>query len=357
MPTYNIAPIQPADYAAAAALWNAVAQAGETLYRPIQAGSFPFAPEGGHAFTAKAGGQLIGWIHGAVKTHYLPGETFENTPAYLTVVLVDAPYRKQGVGHALLTALKDAFRADGKKTLLCSGDNPVHLPWLVPGTPGHDHNNAPGVDEGCAGYPFLLHNGFQDDFHEIAMYLALKDYVWPDAVTRMQAELAAQGIRTGLYNLSLGDAFDGMCDRVGSEYWRNVLRTELAAWRENRPNSDPDLWPDSVRPDGPRPLLTATKDGCIVGFTGPVACQQSGRGWFTGICTDPLYAGKGIASVLFNLLMQAFLAQGATFSTLFTGRDNPAQRVYQRAGFSVVARFAVVSAPLDGEHRYQHTYF
>jgi len=357
MAGFTIAPMAPADQAAAAALWNEIAQAGETMYCPIDAQRFPFIGQGMRAFVAKAEGHLVGWIHGAVKNRYLSGETAENTPAYLTAVLVHRKYRRQGIGSALLNALKDAFKADGKKVLVCSGDNPVHLPWFVPNTPGHDHNNAPGVDEACAGYPFLQHNGFQDDFHEIAMYLALKDYRWQDAITKMQQELLAQGIRTGKYALSLGDAYHEMCDRVGSEYWRNALGSELAAWRENRPNSDPEFWPDGVKPAGPRTLLTATINGNIVGFTGPVDRQKSGRGWFTGICTDPLYAGKGIASVLFNLLMQAFIEQGASFCTLFTGRDNPAQRVYLRAGLEIVAHFAVMSIPLEGTQRYVHTYF
>ncbi len=355
--TVTVVPLVPADYAAAAALWNAVAAAGETLYRPIDADRFPFAGEGTRAFAAKAEGRLIGWIHAAVKQTFLRGETAENTPAYLTTVLVEKPYRRQGVGRALLGALEDALRADGKKTLVCSGDNPVHLAWFVPGTPGHDHNNAPGVEESGAGYAFLMHEGFHDDFHEIAMYLALKDYRWPEALTRKQEELLGQGIRTGRYDPSLGDEFDGMCDRVGSEYWRSVLRSELAAWRENRPNDNPEFWPDGVTPSGPRTLLTATVDGHIVGFTGPVDKQKSGRGWFTGICTDPLYSGRGIASVLFNLLMKEFIAEGADFCTLFTGRDNPAQKVYLRAGLRIAARFAVMSVTLEGAQRYEHTYF
>lgn len=353
----TVVPLVPADYPSAEALWNQIAADGETLYSPLAAGTFPFAGEGMHAFAAKRDGRLIGWIHGTAKQTFLPGENAGNTPAYLTTVLVQKDYRRQGVGRALLTALMDVYRAEGKKTLVCSGDNPVHLSWLIPGTPGHDHNNAPGVEEGGLGFAFLSHLGFGCDFHEIAMYMALKDYHRPESITQKQEALLAQGIRTGRYNLSLGTEFDEMCDRVGSEYWRSVLRSELAAWQENRPNDDPQFWPDGIRPEGPRTLLTATVNGHIVGFTGPVARQKSGRGWFTGICTDPQYSGKGIASVLFHLLLEAFIAQGADFCTLFTGRDNPAQRIYLRAGLRIVARFAVMSTPLAGSQRYEHTYF
>jgi ribosomal protein S18 acetylase RimI-like enzyme len=74
--------------------------------------------------------------------------------------------------------------------------------------------------------------------------------------------------------------------------------------------------------------------------------QPSGRGWFTGICTDPLYERRGIATVLFNLLMQAFIAEGAAFSTLFTGDDNHAQKVYRRAGMRVARRFVIMEKTL-----------
>ena len=59
-----------------------------------------------------------------------------------------------------------------------------------------------------------------------------------------------------------------------------------------------------------------------------------------------MYERRGIASVLFNLLMQEFIAEGAAFSTLFTGEENHAQRIYLRAGFRVVRRFSVMEKGL-----------
>jgi ribosomal protein S18 acetylase RimI-like enzyme len=103
---------------------------------------------------------------------------------------------------------------------------------------------------------------------------------------------------------------------------------------------------DETHAENPRPILVATCDRHIVGFTGPVDKQKSGRGWFTGICTDPKFERRGIATVLFNLLMQEFIAEGATFSTLFTGNDNHAQRVYLRAGFRIARRFVIMERAL-----------
>ena len=355
----TIRALRPEDAGAALKLMRDCCQAGEVLYKPLEEADFRsrFFGEERWGFAAEAEGRLIGWAQAAGKTRFLDGETRENTPLYLTMVLVEKDCRGQGVGKALLEAVRQAGAAAGKKMLVVSGDNPVHLTWLIPGAGGHDHNNAPGVNEDTPGYGYLAHLGFHDDYHEISMYLNLKDYRWDPALDTRIAALEAEGIRVGRWTPEAGQEFDGMCDRVGSEYWRNVLRQELAAWRENRPNSDPECWPDGVMPSGPRPLLTATKDGHIIGFTGPVDLQKSGRGWFTGICTDPAWGGRGIATVLFNLLMREFVAEGASFCSLFTGVSNHAQKIYLRAGLHVAARWAVMSKPLENDARYDHRYF
>ena len=61
---------------------------------------------------------------------------------------------------------------------------------------------------------------------------------------------------------------------------------------------------------------------------------------------DDVSFGVAPASMLFNLLMQEFVAEGAAFSTLFTGDSNHAQRIYKRAGFDVVRRFALMGKSL-----------
>ena len=357
---WTISPLTPADTQEALALLKTLSDNGEVLYKPLEEADFlgRFFGEKRWGFTARnEEGRLGGFIHAAAKTSFLPGETEENTPLYLTLLLVDAQYRRQGIGEALLAAVKALGEDIGKTSLVVSGDNPVHLAWLIPGANGHDHNNAPGVDENGMGYKFLMDRGFKDDFHEISMYLDLSNYVWDKKLDDMIEKLAAEGIRVGRWEIGLGEDYNGMCDRVGSEYWRNVLKCEIAAWHKGQPNEDPELWPDGVKPAGPRPLLTATAGDQIIGFTGPVDLQKSGRGWFTGICADPNYGGKGIGSILFNLLMREFVDEGAKFCSLFTGLDNHAQKIYARAGLRVVAHFSVLSCPLGGSAGYEKRYF
>lgn len=340
------------DLPAVVTLWNDAASAGEVVYRPIDEAYFMRKFEGDpnwdpkYCLVAEQDGRAVGFIHGLAKKVFLPKETHETSPGFVTVMFVDRACRRNGIGTALLNALLDAFRQNGKKTAACSDQNPLNIDWIIPGTPGHDHNNAPGVDMESAGYPFFLSQGFVERDREVAMYLNLSDYRWTTDITAIRNRLAREGIFTGRYDPSLDYDYDGMCDRIPSEYWRSSIRTEIEAWKTGKPTTDIRFLPNGKVPDGPRPMLVATHEKKIAGFTGPVDRQDSGRGFFTGICTDPLYERRGIATVLFNLLMREFLDEGATFSTLFTGDTNHAQKLYLRTGFRLVRRFAQLSKPL-----------
>lgn len=332
-------------------IWNACVDAGEVLYYPLSEEYFyrKFIEGPGcepdHLLVAECGNQVVGFLQGVA-----PGTFPASRPgcAYLTVLLVAASHRGRGIGRALLNAFQERMAGRGAEMLYISSLNPVNLDWIIPGTPGHDHNNMPGADADCAGYPFLERCGFSVRYQEVAMYMDLSAWTFSPEAAEARERLRREGIETGPYDASLDCGFDRMCDSVGSDYWRDVLRTEIAAWKEGKPNADPRMWADGIPPAGPRTLLTAIHNGQIVGFTGPVDLQRSGRGWFTGICTDPSYGRRGIATVLFNLLMEAFVREGASFSSLFTGLDNHARKVYERAGMRSVRQFNLMSMSLSG---------
>ncbi len=333
------------DYPGMAALWNLCVDRGEVLYArvtPEKLRELFMRGEGrreAFCLVCAEGGEVLGLIQG------VPPMSFQLARpgyAYLTTLLVDPRYRGRGVGTSLLQRLTDAARGEGGEHLMISSLNPVQITWTIPGTPGHDHNNMPGLDTDCAGAGFFRRRGFEERHREVSMYLDLSGYVFPEKVEEIRKRLRAEGIEAGVHDPTVPCEFDEMCTRVDSDYWRSVLRTELEAWKRHEPNRDERFWPDGRRPKGPRTLLTAVKDGHMVGFTGPVDMQESGRGWFTGICTDPLYERRGIATVLFNLLMRAFVEEGARFSSLFTGVENHAQKIYRTAGFEPRRCFAIM---------------
>lgn len=322
----EIRAFRPEDLAGIVSLWNGCATRQEVLYRPLTPAYFKekfLDQPGTEIFVADEAGAVIGFLTGCKKTEFLPGQTEENTPAYLSAFMVAPEYRNRGVGSALLDAFERYYAAMGKAAIAVTSTCPINLDWVIPGTPGHEHNNMPGMDEACMGFDFLKKRGYAVAVREVAMYLNLAEYEKKPEIEARRAKLAEEGVIAGLYDVTQQAEYDGMCDRVGSEYWRQVLREEIA--KEN-----------------PRPILAAVTGGHIVGFTGPVDRQENGRGWFTGICTDPLYERRGIAGVLFNDLMGEFIKVGAAYSTLFTGTENHAQRLYLKTGFRPARYFAIM---------------
>lgn len=333
-------------------IWNQSVQEGEVVYYPIDQAYFEkkFLSDPNYdesfSFVATDENKVVGFISGIEKKVFLTGQNNENTPGYITCLFVEKGHRGKGVGKALVAVLSKAFKDTGKKVISVSSGNPINLDWCIPGTPGHDHNNSPGMDEGCAGYTFLQHLGFDALHHEVAMYLNLADYHDRPEIAQKKQQLKKEDIFIGRYDPSLNYEYDGMFDRLKSEYWRTALKTEIECHKQNKPCTDIRFIPNGKIPAGPRPILAGMHDGHIVAFTGPVDIQQSGRGWFSGICTDPNYGGRGIAAVLFDELMQEFIKIGAQFSTLFTGVENHAQKIYLNAGFKVVRTFAVMEKDL-----------
>ena len=71
-----------------------------------------------------------------------------------------------------------------------------------------------------------------------------------------------------------------------------------------------------------------------------------GRGYFAGIAVGPQWRGHGLGKLRFYRLLQAEQAAGARYMTLFTGVDNPAGRMYRKAGFRDVRTFAAMEKEL-----------
>ncbi len=144
-----IRPFRQEDENGVLAVWNACVDAGDVLYYPLTKEYFErkFLKNDGceaeNLLIAEMDGQIAGFIHGVA-----PGTFALARPgcAYLTCVMTAPAYRGRGVGKALLAALKARMKARGAHTLYISSLNPVNLDWRIPGTPGHDHNNMPGLD-------------------------------------------------------------------------------------------------------------------------------------------------------------------------------------------------------------------
>ena len=78
----------------------------------------------------------------------------------------------------------------------------------------------------------------------------------------------------------------------------------------------------------------------MVGWTGAIWTEPSGRGHFDGIIVDEDIRGAGLGKALFCYLCYQSKLNGASYMTFFTGLDNPARYIYLGAGFKIAQSFA-----------------
>jgi GNAT superfamily N-acetyltransferase len=67
----------------------------------------------------------------------------------------------------------------------------------------------------------------------------------------------------------------------------------------------------------------------------------------TGVCTDPDYRKRGVATILLNAGLEFAKNDGAACSGLFTAINGPAQRVYSKLGFLDIEKFQIQSKLID----------
>lgn len=312
------------DFPALLALWNSAGlrqgyapQTAQTLPPLLTAHPY-FSPD--CAFVLEEDGAAAGFICGCVGEDLPQGDR----RGYFTCLLLAEAYETDQNAAALLSALEDAFRRAGKVQAAMTFFNPMRLPWLIPGTPGHQHNNCPGVAEDLPLHRWMTNSGWQVHATECAMYLDLAGFATPDWVKGKEADAAAAGYTVAWYRPGVHRNLAGMVHSLGNPMWD----AEIPAAAEERN------------------MLVALRGDEVVGFTGPVYPEPTGRGYFAGIAVARAHEGHGLGTLLFYRLCQAEKEAGSGYMSLFTGSDNHAQRIYLGAGFRVCRKFSVVTKEL-----------
>lgn len=261
--------------------------------------------------------EIIGFASGSYKLDGLQG--------YITIILVKAGYRRQGLGSLLLRQLEEQLKQalDGRlRQFEVMFFNPVTLNWIVPGTDHHDHPNSPGVDVACDGYVFLKNFGYRDIVYQNSFYLPLADYTLPADIQTRVEQLARQDIHITHYDPVRHSGLHELFDDLGNEPWREIVMANCS------PGGKGD------------PLIIVEHGNRVCGFTGPISVQPSGRGYFAGIGVHSAYRNRGAGKALFSVLCMELKGIGARFMTLFTGETNPARNIYEAAGFKIVKTWA-----------------
>lgn len=275
-----------------------------------------------HAFVLKtdtgadSGKEVCGFVCGC-EGENLP---FGRERGYFTCLLLEEACDNQEAAELLLAALEDSFRKTGKTCVASTCFNPMKLPWYVPGTEKHQHNNAPGIATDTPLYERMKAFGYQDRNSECAMYLDLEQLRVPERIEELKEKALSEGYSVEWYDKEKHFQLREMVEATGNSMW--IEEIPYAAEQIN--------------------MLVAVKEHQVAGFTGPVYPEKTGRGYFAGIAVSPLHERHGLGTLLFIRLCEEEKKAGARYLSLFTGVDNHAQKIYREAGFTVKRVFSVM---------------
>ncbi len=299
-----------ADEAALIRLWNA-----SMTHDPINAAVLRtrvlldpnFAPAS--LLVAEDAGELAGFVLGLMRQVPLFLQGLEPERAWITAFGVHPDRRRQGIGHALFAEATARFAAAGRKQI-----------EIAPYTPNYF---IPGVDSDAyaPALLFLERQGWQTVSTPISMRAELTGFLLPAEIVKLEQELAAQNIDIRPVTAAdLPTLMPFIADKFGWDWYRFAQEYLLTFFGTGA---------DDIC------FLVAVQGERIVGY-----CQQR-RERFGPFGVDPALRSQGIGRVLLFRCLAEMLAKGfhcAWF--LWTGRD--AARLYERAGFHTVRRFAVM---------------
>lgn len=318
----------PSDGPALLALWNT---AGCRMgYAPLSAQQFDrlllnhpnFSPE--FTFVLDEEGQILGFVNGCTGADIPRG--LERGYMSCLILAPEADTEENTV--LLLGALEEAFRAAGRRYSAVTFFNPIRLPWMIPGTDGHQHNNAPGVAVELPLHNRMLAFGYREATRESAMYLDLEKFSIPQRVEEKARRMAAEGYTTAKYDGRVHQGLIPMLDALENPLWSKEIPAAAEQGME---------------------VLVGLHGSTVAGFTGPIYPEETGRGYFTGLGVAPEFEHHGLGSLLFFRLCQREKEKGAAYMSLFTGENNPARNIYLDAGFTVCRSFGVMLKDLEEE--------
>ncbi|MFC6333987.1 GNAT family N-acetyltransferase [Paenibacillus septentrionalis] len=260
--------------------------------------------------------ELVGFAAGCTGDDLPLGDV----AGYITCVWVKEGSDQQLV-HQLVERLEQRFVQLGKVQAEVLFFNPIKLVWNMPSEPKHEHNNAPGISKDLPLYHCLIERGYADRATQCGMYLKLGEFVVPDDIVAKEQRAAEKGYTVTRFDPAVHHELQGLLAALGNPQWQREI-LEAAAQRV--------------------PFVVAALDDQCVGFAGPIVRQDNGRAYFSGIGVHPEHEGHGLGSVLFFRMVEAFQQVGCEYSSLFTGSNNPAIRIYEKAGFTIEKQFSIL---------------
>lgn len=246
---------------------------------------------------------------------------------FITCLVVAKEYRRLGIGSKILKMLEDYIKSSGRNVIRNYFGAPMNLKWYIPGYDKHEHAGAPAVPFNTSYYFLLLANGYNVNGQHDGFHVDLTKFKMSDEILEKIKENEKDGYTITIYDPKVHYGFDEMFDALQNEGFRKTVHNVIS-----QPN--------------PEPLLICQKDGEILGFTGPIRTEASGRAYLAGVAIHPKAQKRGLGKTMFCTLCQKSKENGAKFMTLFTGSDNRARNIYLYAGLRIAQSFVVMKKEL-----------
>ena len=247
----------------------------------------------------------------------------ELAPGYMTTLLVDKKYRRVGIGKKLLELMEEYIKSQGKKEIMISYRSTLNYPWYIPNTDKHDHAGAPGAFINSDLYLFLINNDYKVIDEQDAFHLDLPKYEMPDRVVEKIEKNGKEGYVIELYQEGIHYGMNEFYDDINDEGFIRVIK-------------------ENLEKEKPNPFLVISKDKKILGWTGAMYTEPSGRAHFDGIAIASAIRGRGLGQGLWCSLANYSKQNGSKFMTFFTGRTNHARYIYLKSGFKIIQSFAIM---------------
>ncbi|MDL2292055.1 GNAT family N-acetyltransferase [Acholeplasma sp. OttesenSCG-928-E16] len=243
---------------------------------------------------------------------------------HIDSIVVKKAFQNKGVGSLILKELENYFKQNGAKKIRVTS----YYTWLIPGYEMHDHPNSPGIRYNSNQYFFFLRNGYNVIGHQDAFHLELKNYEMSDSIQNILEENKKDGYVIELYDAKRHKGFEEFYQAIQNPGFEHSIRYNLGL-------------------ENPRPFLVVSdKENNVLGWTGAIWNEESGRGHFDGITISPEIRGRGLGKALFSMLAYESKKNGASFMTFYTGLTNHARYIYLGAGFNIAQSFAMMEKVL-----------
>lgn len=247
----------------------------------------------------------------------------EDEASYIPFVVVRRAYQRKGYGTKILNELINYLKTNNKKYIRQLFFSPISLEWRVNNTNNHIHPNTPAVLYNSEYYFFLINNGFYiNGDNQNAYYLNIENFKLNDKLLKIENDNLKDGYKIEIYNKEVHYGEEELFNDLNNIPWLNAFRHNVL--NENYP------------------MLVVVKENKILGWTGPIYTKENKRGYFSGIGISPKVRSKGLGALLFNKLIVELKNIGAIYMTLFTGENNSAKYIYEKAGFKIVNTFAIL---------------